>query len=160
MSSVGWASVFSLTLLAACGTRASGGFDPDGGTGGGPPSGPGDDASLGTGGGGPGSDAGACPNVDILFVIDNSGSMADKPTRLASSCPGFGTAIVNRLPSAKSVHVGVVSTSEYYAGAPQACLVRRTEGPLSSGRTCLSTPFMASADPGFKDTFACNAQLG
>lgn len=102
-----------------------------------------------------------CPNVDVLFVIDNSGSMADKQARLAASFPGFASAIASRLPSAKTVHVGVVTTSAYYGAAPQACLVRTTSGPSSTQATCLTTTsFLDGHDASFAPSFACIAKVG
>ncbi|MFO0673496.1 MAG: vWA domain-containing protein [Polyangiaceae bacterium] len=103
----------------------------------------------------------ACPNVDVLFVIDNSGSMADKQARLAASFPGFANAIASRLPSAKTVHVGVVTTSAYYGASPQACLVRETSGPSSTQAKCLTqTSFLDGHDASFAPAFACIAKVG
>ena len=42
-----------------------------------------------TGGGDPDGAADECTNVDILFVIDDSGSMADNQDQLIASFPGF-----------------------------------------------------------------------
>ncbi|MBK6695386.1 MAG: VWA domain-containing protein [Myxococcales bacterium] len=107
------------------------------------------------------ADGGVCPNVDVLFVVDNSGSMADKQARLAQSFPGFAAALQKRLPAAKSVHVGVVSTSAYYAGAPQECLIRKTEGPASSASQCLPAgAFLTTGESDFASRFACVAKVG
>lgn len=102
-----------------------------------------------------------CPDVDVLFVVDGSGSMSDKQARLVKSFPGFTSALVKRLPSAKSVDVGVVSTSAYYDARPQECLVTKTSGPLSSNAQCFSgSSFLTTADPSLASKFACAAQVG
>ncbi len=102
-----------------------------------------------------------CPDVDVLFVVDNSGSMADKQARLASSFPGFASAILTRLPSAKSIHVGVVATSRYYSGRPGGCLVTTTSGPQSTNAACVvGTPYLDARQPDFASRFACVAKVG
>lgn len=104
-----------------------------------------------------------CPNVDVLFVIDNSGSMSDKQVRLANSFPGFAAAIQSRLPAAKSINVGVVATSAYYSGQPQTCLIKTTSGPESSNQECLkneTAPWLRGHDPNFKTKFSCVAKVG
>jgi hypothetical protein len=99
--------------------------------------------------------------VDILFVIDNSGSMADKQQRLASSFPGFADVIQKRLPSAKTIQVGVVASSAYYTAAPGACLVKTTSGPDSTNTTCrVGAPYLDARDPAFAGRFACVAKVG
>lgn len=110
----------------------------------------------------------ACERVDLLFVIDSSGSMGDNQRSLARSVPGFIRAMRGRLGFARSVHVGVVTSSDYFGNA-DGCgaigsLITRTAGPESSGRTC--TPFASGArylthdDPDFDTRFACAAQVG
>ncbi|MBX3192134.1 MAG: VWA domain-containing protein [Labilithrix sp.] len=102
-----------------------------------------------------------CPNVDILFVVDNSGSMSDKQARLAASFPGFAAAIQSRLSGAKSVQVGVIASSAYYGSAPGSCLIKATSGPESTKATCLTdTPWLDSRDPSFASRFACVAKVG
>ncbi len=104
---------------------------------------------------------GPCPDVDVLFVVDNSGSMADKQARLAASFPGFASAILTRLPSARSVHVGVVATSAYYDGKPGGCLVTKTSGPQSTNAACLAgAPYLDARQPDFAARFACVAKVG
>jgi hypothetical protein len=133
---------------------------------------PGADAGdlLGDGGVRPGADGGGgvCPDVDILFVIDNSGSMADKQQRLANSFPGFAKAIQARMPAATSVQVGVVSTSAYYGkyptfSKPIECLVTATDGPQSTNAACLDEKgphYLDGLAPGFATSFQCVAKLG
>jgi hypothetical protein len=156
--------------VAACGSTGSAGFEAPAGSNG---SSGGDATPMGdfavTDSGLQNPDGGGyCPNVDILFVIDNSGSMADKQQRLASSFPGFAQAIQDRLRGAKSGHVGVVSTSDYVGiypnGTEQTCLVRRTETQGNVGASnanCLGgSPFIELSDPSFSSKFQCVAKLG
>ncbi|MBS2018069.1 MAG: VWA domain-containing protein [Deltaproteobacteria bacterium] len=104
-----------------------------------------------------------CPNIDVLFVVDNSGSMADKQERLAKSFPGFANAIQTRLAGAKSVQVGVITSSAYYGATPGSCLVRTTSGPSSTNAPCLAAsapPYLDGKDPTFAPSFACVAKVG
>lgn len=115
-------------------------------------------------------DAGAdeCTNVDILFVVDNSGSMADNQLSLIQSFPGFVAAIQQRLAFAESYHVGVVTTDAYAFNQP-ACtaigdLVTQTGGPKSSAATCgpfaSGKRFLDQTEPDLASKFACAAQVG
>ncbi len=61
-----------------------------------------------------GSDAG-CRAVDLLFVIDNSGSMEDEQANLISSFPGFINAMKDQLSEDLGYHVGI-TTSDLYSG--------------------------------------------
>src|SRR5688500_7280074 len=68
--------------LSACGpTQNRNGGDDDGGP----------DAGNGGGGGGGGStvDAAGCSKMDLLFVIDNSGSMGQEQANLIANFPMF-----------------------------------------------------------------------
>lgn len=151
-TSVGCGGTDARTLIVDPATASDGGSAPPTGD----PTAPGtiEGAPL------PVNGVAACPNVDILFVIDNSGSMTDKQARLVSSIPGFAKAITSKLPAAKSVHVGVVSSSEYYSGK-SACLIRKTSGPSSTNAQCLTnTPFLDAKHPAFPQQFACVARVG
>ena len=132
-------------------------------------SGAGGDGGIGFGGSG-NHDAGTaveCPNVDVLFVIDNSGSMADQQQSLIASFGGFVKGMQDRLAGAKSYHVGIVSTDDY--GGNNGCgtigdLITQTSGPNSSNAVC--TPFagggryLTEAEPNLAAKFSCTAQIG
>jgi hypothetical protein len=150
-------------LCGACGPHAGNGSGDD------------DDDDIGTGpdaGTTIDDDGGAavagCPDVDVLFVIDDSGSMADQQDSLIASFPGFVNSMRTQLRSAQSVHVGVVTTEDYAAN-PAACrtigsLVTQTGGPSSSNRVC--GPFQSgrawidATDPALADRFACIGKVG
>lgn len=52
-----------------------------------------------------------CKKADFLFVIDNSGSMADEQANLIASFPGFISTITDTL-AAKDYHIMAVSTDD------------------------------------------------
>lgn len=110
---------------------------------------------------------GVCDAVDLLFVIDNSGSMADEQANLIASVPGFIDGITDRLGVHTDYHVGVVSTDEATFNADGCqeigALVTRTEGDLSSESDCGpyvdGASFMTPEDD-LDSAFSCAAQLG
>jgi hypothetical protein len=70
-------------------------------------------------------DAGVgCDAVDFLFVIDNSGSMADEQQHLIDSVPGFVSSIQERLPlGAGSFHIMVTDVDPWvYEACEDACV--------------------------------------
>lgn len=114
-----------------------------------------------------GDDSG-CPSVDILFVIDDSGSMADNQKSLVASFPGFIGAVQSQLAGAKSYHIGVVTSSDYYENA-QGCgtigdLITKTGGPESSGKNCQpfssGARFLDESEPDLGAKFACVGEVG
>lgn len=110
----------------------------------------------------------ACTQVDLLFVIDNSGSMADNQRSLIASFPGFIQGVRDRLRFASSYHIGVVPSDDYY-GTRAGCeaigsLVTQTTGPESSRRACgpfaSGGAYLTEADADLAARFACVAQVG
>ncbi|PRP93641.1 hypothetical protein ENSA7_80690 [Enhygromyxa salina] len=103
-------------------------------------------AKLDAASGDPGmSDAGdagpelGCELVDLLFVIDNSGSMNDEQVNLVGSFPGFITEIQTQLADADSYHVGVITTDEYEYNdgcQDEGAMVIATGGADSSHAVC------------------------
>jgi len=63
-----------------------------------------------------GENCDSCTYVDLLFVIDNSGSMGDYQNALALAFPDFASTLVDTLPAGTNVHVGVTSTEMGYSG--------------------------------------------
>jgi len=123
------------------------------------------DPPTGTGGG---DAADACTNVDLLFVVDNSGSMADQQQSLIASFDGFVKGIRDKLAGAQSYHIGVVTTDDYYANQPGCTgigsLVTRTGGFSSSNQDCSpfasGARFLDASQPDLADRFACAAKVG
>jgi hypothetical protein len=64
-----------------------------------------------TGGVEPG-EAVPCTAIDLLFVVDNSSTMAEEQIRLGAAAPDFVAAVGANLPDVETVHVGVVSTDD------------------------------------------------
>lgn len=160
-------SVFSASFVMAC----SAADDTRGATNGAGASnsGAGGDGGVGFGGSGNqgGGAAAECPNVDVLFVIDNSGSMADQQQSLIASFDGFVKGMQNSLSGATSYHVGVVSTDDY--GGNNGCgligdLITQTSGPSSSQSMCGPFAgggrFLTDAEPNLSAKFSCVAQIG
>ncbi|MEM6991292.1 MAG: hypothetical protein AAF721_12360 [Myxococcota bacterium] len=167
------------SLLAACGqddSRAELTAGADAATGGGidPEDGGGVDkldiggTSAADGDGGDASAADGCKKVDLLFVIDNSGSMADEQANLVASFPGFIGGIQAQLADTDGYHVGVITSDLYTDFDELECLtegllVTQTHGEGSSNRDC--APFasggryMTEADD-LGEAFSCAAQVG
>lgn len=154
-------------LISACSARDRIGSDVDGGIATGTDAG----MTIERPDAGPPGDAEApaeCRDVDVLFVIDNSASMADNQDSLIRSFPGFIRAIREQLAYATSYHIGVVTTDDYH-GNPAACrnigdLVTSTAGISSSMSTC--EPFASggryldASEPDLDAKFACIAKVG
>ncbi|MBI5535398.1 MAG: hypothetical protein HY898_21900 [Deltaproteobacteria bacterium] len=109
-----------------------------------------------------------CRNVDILFAIDNSASMADDQQSLINSFPGFVAQIKEKLAFADSYHVGIVTTDDYQYNA-QGCrkignLVTQTGGFESSKQDCgpfaNGRRYMDDKEPDLASKFACAAKVG
>lgn len=63
-----------------------------------------------------------CNAVDILFVIDNSLSMADYQAQLATPWPGFVGNLWATLPEGTSVHAGLTTTSFFNGPCSESTL--------------------------------------
>lgn len=103
-----------------------------------------------------------CTKVDLLFVIDNSLSMAAEQDSLIASFPGFITGIQAQLVAADSYHVGIVSTDDY-ADNPASCrtlgaLVTST-GKAQCGPYAAGGGWMSEADD-LAASFACAGRVG
>lgn len=150
------------------------GGDGDGGTGDGDGDGDGDEdgakldmqAPNDAAGNGGDDEAESCQKVDLLFVIDNSGSMADEQTNLVNSFPAFIDEIQTQLADTDGYHVGVVSSDAYLfnQGCPiEGAMVTATGGTGSSNAVCgpysTGQRYMTEADD-LAQTFACAARVG
>jgi hypothetical protein len=125
-----------------------------------------------------------CSRIDMLFVIDNSSSMAAEQAQLADAVPAFVETIQTTLPTVSDIRVGVVDTDSYPGlgtdvpidGCPTDGSVDcdscdfRLGGLLSKPMSAIDPqsscgfdsgqPWMNSASPGFADEFACAAIVG
>jgi hypothetical protein len=108
-----------------------------------------------------------CADVDFLFVIDNSGSMADNQAKIVANYDVFIGGIEDAIDSVESMHVGVVTTDAYPHNAADCRelggLVVATGGPSSSSRKCGPFAdghnFMTERDD-LDTSFRCAAQVG
>ena len=109
-----------------------------------------------------------CQKVDLLFVIDNSGSMQDEQDNLIASFPGFVAGIQSTLESADSYHIGVVTTDTYDYNAAGCtglgALVTKTGGDASSNMDCLpfssGKRYLDNTEPDLAAKFECIGQVG
>lgn len=107
-----------------------------------------------------------CDKVDLLFVIDDSISMAGEQANLIASFPEFIAGIQSQIDGASSYHVGVVTTNAYAFNQPGCrevgALVTETGGASSSAQVCgpfAAGRYMTEADD-LDAAFACTAQVG
>lgn len=114
-----------------------------------------------------GLDSDGCDKVDILFVIDNSGSMGDNQANLIRNFPKFAESIEAKLGPDVDYHVGVVTT-DAYANNPPSCqmlggLVSQTIGEDGSPKECIvagsGARYLTSKD-NVSDQFSCIANVG
>lgn len=110
----------------------------------------------------------SCKKVDLLFVIDNSGSMADEQLNLAASVPGFIAAMQQELAETEGYNIGVITTDLYIfdvSCGPLSIgnLVTRTGGEFSSNQQCdpysSGLRFMTEND-NLDNKFNCAARVG
>ncbi len=108
-----------------------------------------------------------CEKVDVLFVIDNSGSMLDEQQNLVNSFPDFVSEMQAKLVDTDSYHVGVVTSDANAYNTPgcnmHGALVTRTGGTDSSNQTCApyasGKNYMDETDQ-LGQKFACAGQVG
>lgn len=107
-----------------------------------------------------------CKKVDLLFVIDNSGSMKDEQINLVSSFPSFIDEIQVQLAEAEGYHIGVISTDDYEFNdgcEEEGALIIATGGEGSSDQFCgpfaEGHSYMTEADD-LDVAFSCAAQIG
>ena len=132
-------------------------------------------------------EAAGCQKIDFLFVVDNSGSMAEEQAALAKSFDGFISSIQNTV-MAKDYHIMVIDTDAGNA-FEQSCFVICTLLPVCEGYDCNNLPkaegcdamlgtglisdpsakscgvtggkrFMVDGQPNLSDTFECLANVG
>ena len=109
-----------------------------------------------------------CEAVDVLFVIDNSASMADQQASLIASFDGFVAGMQDKLEGADSYHIGVVTSDAYSFNSPNCRdvgdLVTQTGGLESSSGIChpynSGGRYLDESEPDLAGRFACAAQVG
>jgi hypothetical protein len=80
-------------------------------------------------------------DIDILFVIDNSGSMSEEQTSLASAFPRFMNVLDSIEGGRPNVHIGVVSSNTGIGGyMTTGCLGNGDDGRLQNSPRGACTP--------------------
>lgn len=110
-----------------------------------------------------------CTKIDLLFVIDNSGSMAEEQGNLVDAFSSLVSGLQSSLAQVAEYQVGVVTTDAYTPNvAVPGCnvlggLVVQTGGSDSSNSVCgpyaAGANFMTEADD-LPAAFACAADVG
>lgn len=85
-----------------------------------------------------------CKKIDFLFVVDNSGSMADEQESLVNSFDGFITSIQSTV-MAEDYHIMVIDTDEANSFA-QECLLLCQILPECEGYPCDMLPMPEGCD--------------
>ncbi len=108
--------------------------------------------------------AGSCDKMDILFVIDNSGSMGQEQDNLATNFPLF-IDVLNNVDNL-DYRVGVTTTGKDYSynlmtpiGNIPSSVSGGDNGELLQ-RCDMTRRWVEPTDPTPADTFACAAQVG
>lgn len=158
---------FSSTAAATDGDPTNGGSTSGAGDGGG--SSPGDASASGTGDGdgdsggddsegdestgGPVVDGMPCAGVDVVFVVDNTETMAEEQNRLISVASGFIGDLNAEIPSAAAggFHVGVLTTDD--------ATFKTTDREGASCGEFAEGPWM-SLGPDFAQQLACTLNQG
>jgi hypothetical protein len=149
-------------LLAACGPTSHAGDDggDDGGGDDGGDDAPDADTSIPTF-----PDAAQCTKMDVLFVIDNSGSMAQEQANLAANFPTF-IQVLND--SGLDYRVAITSTGRNYSyvmSTPFGDIPESQDGG-DDGRfihppaCAMPHPWIEKNDPNPAGLFSCAANLG
>ncbi len=113
--------------------------------------------AAGTGG----EAAEGCAKIDFVFVVDNSGSMAEEQAALTASFPGFIQSIQDTV-KAQDYQILTIDTDEGFGVACDATLgAGIAESP--EGFACGvvgGNRYMLPSQPALADTFACVATVG
>lgn len=150
-------AIWVVAFACGCGpVTRNNGADDDG-------SGNGPDAGQG-GGGGSTVDALGCSKMDLLFVIDNSGSMGEEQTNLIANFPGF-IAVLDQ--SGLDYRVAVTTTARNYSYnmvTPIGNLPQSTSGEsgaMIKPASCNMTKrWIDKGDNDVAGTFSCLANVG
>jgi hypothetical protein len=130
--------------------------------------GPGDDDDTTTGPDASPATASACSKMDIVFVVDDSGSMEEEQSNLATNFPMFATLLQNYT-NTDGEHVdfriAVTTTGRdlhYTVDAGGFTLPTTEDGDNGAFRNnCgVSRAWLEPNDPGFNDALACRAGVG
>jgi hypothetical protein len=158
------AALISAAVLAACGPATRGGDDFASG-----------DAGSNTNGNGNGSGSGTasmCSKMDIVFVVDDSGSMSEEQTNLASNFPMFASILSTYTTmdgTPIDFRVGVTTTGRnlkydpiVVSGLPPITLPDEhgPNGAFEHQSGCGTTPWLDNTDSMLSHDLSCRAKVG
>ncbi len=125
-----------------------------------------DGGGDGDGDGGGGGEPRQCNQMDIVFVVDDSGSMQEEQTNLATNFPMFATLLSGyRTPDGDPIdfRLAVTTTgkdlSYTVSGFPFPFNESGDDGAFRNNCSS-SSRWLSPADPNMKDTLACRADVG
>lgn len=153
-------AIWVVVFACACGptdSRHNGGGDDDGQVD------AGDNGGGGGGGGGGGNvDALGCSKMDLLFVIDNSGSMEQEQTNLIANFPAFITVLDA---SGLEYRVAVTTTARNYTynmTTPLGNIPQSTSGESGAmlQKGTMTKRWIDKGDPDVAGTFSTLANVG
>ena len=155
-----------VSALAACGPNKGDGDDDDDDGPGGPDAGPSTDVDA---------NAEQCRKMDLVFVVDDSGSMAEEQDNLAANFPMFANVLNDyRLASGEPLdYRAAVTTTGITAsytivvppipGFPPLPPVMQSQTGANGKfrQACgMTRPWLERTDPNMPATFACAAKVG
>jgi hypothetical protein len=107
--------------------------------------------------------------IDLLFIVDNAGSMRDKQDNLAASLPSFLRAVEGRS-GVRDVQIMVVDTDADEGIDDEVAASNACEGVLGAGRRLSlegqdcgidgEQRFLTQGQSNLEETFSCMAQVG
>jgi hypothetical protein len=98
-----------------------------------------------------------CKEIDFLFVVDNSGSMADEQQNLVNSFPGFIDTIQNTL-QAQDYHIMVIDTDASGGGN---IIIQCSPDPPCCDTNCANNPTaVCNGTPCTPPQNGCDGELG
>ncbi len=106
--------------------------------------------------------------MDIVFVVDNSGSMSEEQTNLGTNFPMFATVLSNYHTTAGDpvdFRIGLTTTGrtiDYTVNLGGTSLPQHEDGDNGAFRDGCSSPgrYLESTDPAMASTLACRAAVG
>ncbi|MFO0636504.1 MAG: hypothetical protein U0168_27050 [Nannocystaceae bacterium] len=124
------------------------------------------DVGGGTGNNDSGDNMLSCKKVDLIFVVDGSGSMADEQANLLAAFPGFIETMQSQLAGTEGFNVGVIRTDPNDISCVPGrygVLVTRNFAAGSSNDTC--TPYASgmrymTQQDNLAEKFSCAARVG
>ena len=108
-----------------------------------------------------------CRKMDIVFVVDNSGSMQEEQSNLATNFPGFASVLQHYQNGGLDFRVALTTTGRdiMYTvdlGGPFGTLPQSETGDDGEFRNTCNNParWLVQGDPALSQTLSCRANVG